>query len=156
VARTPRLAPGFLTEVDGCLVGSGRTAGSSLRLFAALKPICAAHVVPVMRPIEFEILLSLAAGARHGYAIIQDIEARGDDADVRVETGTLYRALQRLVEQGLVVPTEPRPAAPDDDARRRYYDLTPAGRHAAAAEARRLARLVDSARGLRLIPRSAG
>lgn len=123
---------------------------------AALKPICAAHVVPVMRPIEFEILLSLAAGARHGYAIIQDIEARGDDADVRVETGTLYRALQRLVEQGLVVPTEPRPAAPDDDARRRYYDLTPAGRHAAAAEARRLARLVDSARGLRLIPRSAG
>ena len=107
-----------------------------------------------MRPVEFEILLSLAAGARHGYAIIQDIEARGDDA-VRVETGTLYRALQRLVERGLVVPTEPTRAEPDDDARRRYYDITPAGRNAATTEAHRLARLVDSARAIRLIPRGA-
>ncbi len=108
-----------------------------------------------MRPIEFEILLSLAAGARHGYAIIQDIESRGDNA-VTVETGTLYRALQRLVERGLVVPTEPQRAEPGDDARRRYYDITPAGRHAAAVEAHRLARLVDSARAIRLIPRGAG
>lgn len=101
-----------------------------------------------MRPIEFEILLTLAGGTRHGYAIIQDIEAR---AGVAVETGTLYRALQRLVEQGMVVPTEPRHAEGDDE-RRRYYALTAAGRRAAAGEARRMAALVDAARVARLLP----
>jgi len=104
-----------------------------------------------MRPIEFEILLSLASAARHGYAIIQDIEARRGEA-MPVETGTLYRALQRLVEQEMVVPTEPRRSRDDDDERRRYYAITPAGRRAAAAEARRMAALVDGARAARLIP----
>jgi DNA-binding PadR family transcriptional regulator len=104
-----------------------------------------------MRPIEFEILLSLAAGTRHGYAIIQDIEARREGGG-SVETGTLYRALQRLVEQELVTPAEP-PAAPGtDDERRRYYAITPAGRRAAADEARRMAALVDGARAAYLIP----
>lgn len=108
-----------------------------------------------LRPIEFEILLSLASGTRHGYAIIQDIEARGS-GDLTVETGTLYRALQRLVDQGLVSPTEPHHGSPpDDDARRRYYAMTPEGRRAAAAEAHRMARLVDSARAARLIRGSA-
>lgn len=102
-----------------------------------------------MRPIEFEILLSLATGPRHGYAIIQDIEVRGEAATV--ETGTLYRALQRLVEQAMVVPTEPRRATHDDE-RRRYYAITPEGRRAAAEEARRMARLVDGARAARLLP----
>ena len=106
-----------------------------------------------MRPIEFEILLSLSAGTRHGYAIIQDIAARGDGA-VQVETGTLYRALQRLVEHGLVSPTAPRAGA-DDDERRRYYAITAAGRRAASAEAARMAALVDRARATRLIPGSA-
>lgn len=104
-----------------------------------------------MRPIEFEILLSLAGGTRHGYAIIQDIEARAGGA-LTVETGTLYRALQRLVEQGLVSPAEPPAAAAGDDERRRYHAITPAGRRAAAAEAARMARLVDGARAARLIP----
>ncbi|MGQ0649345.1 MAG: PadR family transcriptional regulator [Gemmatimonadaceae bacterium] len=104
-----------------------------------------------MRPIEFQILLTLASGERHGYAIIQDIQARPDGA-LAVETGTLYRALQRLVEQELVRPTEPRRTIADDDERRRYYAITSAGRRAAAAEARRMASLVDSARAARLIP----
>lgn len=104
-----------------------------------------------MRPIEFEILLSLAAGARHGYAIIQDIEARRGDPKA-LETGTLYRALQRLVEQGLVEPIEPRHVYTKDDERRRYYGITTDGRRAAANEARRMAALVNGARAARLLP----
>jgi DNA-binding PadR family transcriptional regulator len=103
-----------------------------------------------MRPIEFEILLSLAAGVRHGYAVIQDIEARRGDGPA-VETGTLYRALQRLLEQEFVAFADP-PRRDDDDERRRYYTITPAGRREAAAEARRMAALVDGARAVRLIP----
>jgi DNA-binding PadR family transcriptional regulator len=105
-----------------------------------------------MRPIEFEILLTLAGGERHGYAIIQDIEARGK-GDLEIATGTLYRALQRLVEGDLVRPTEPSRALPTDDDRRRFYAITAAGRRAAAAEAARMAALVDAARAARLIPR---
>ncbi len=104
-----------------------------------------------MRPIEFEILLSLAAGARHGYAIIQDIEARRGDSTT-IETGTLYRALQRLVEQRLVQPTDPQRANTKDDERRRYYGITTEGRRAAADEARRMAALVNGARAARLLP----
>jgi DNA-binding PadR family transcriptional regulator len=104
-----------------------------------------------MRPIEFEILLSLATGPRHGYAIIQDIEERREGA-LAVETGTLYRALQRLLEQDLISPTEPRRPVSGDDERRRYYAITPAGRRMAATEARRMASLVDGARAARLIP----
>ncbi len=103
-----------------------------------------------MRPIEFQILLTLATGQRHGYAIIQDIQARPDAART-VETGTLYRALQRLVEQALVRPTESPRAPTDEDERRRYYAITPAGRRAATAEARRMASLVDQARLAQLI-----
>jgi DNA-binding PadR family transcriptional regulator len=103
-----------------------------------------------MRPIEFEILLALAGGERHGYAIIQDIGARSAGA-LSVETGTLYRALQRLVEQSLVAPVRHRPGGDDEDARRRYYAITPAGRRAAADEARRMAALVARARSARLL-----
>mgnify|MGYP001765906177 CR=1 FL=1 len=85
--------------------------------------------MPTLRPIEFEILLSLAHGDRHGYAIIQDIQARGGDA---VETGTLYRALQRLTEQDFVRPVARR--GPDEDERRQYYAVTASGRVAATVE----------------------
>ena len=104
-----------------------------------------------MRSIEFEILLTLAAEARHGYAIIQDIEKRSGGS-LSVETGTLYRALQRLVESDLVRPADAPRAALNDDERRRFYAITPAGRRAAAAEAKRLAILVDAARSARLLP----
>jgi len=104
-----------------------------------------------MRSIEFEILLTLAAEQRHGYAIIQDIERRSGGS-LSVETGTLYRALQRLVEGDLVRPTDAPRAALNDNERRRFYAITPAGRRAAAAEAKRLAVLVAAARTARLLP----
>lgn len=103
-----------------------------------------------MRPIEFQILLTLAAGERHGYAIIQDIEARTAGA-ATIETGTLYRALQRLCEDDFVRPTESKRAHANDDARRRFYTITPSGRRAAAAEAERMSSLVDAARAAKLL-----
>jgi DNA-binding PadR family transcriptional regulator len=98
-----------------------------------------------LRPIEFEILLALADGVCHGYAIIQEVEARSD-GKMRLETGTLYRALRRLVSDGYAKPTARRPHRDAHDERRRYYSITPAGRVVAAAEAARLARLVAAAR----------
>ena len=97
-----------------------------------------------LRPVEFDILLSLAAGNRHGYGIIQDAEARGLGAIPDV--GTLYRALRRLQEHGFIAPAG-RVAAPDaQDERRNYYGITPLGRRVAQAEARRLHALTQAAR----------
>ena len=104
-----------------------------------------------LRPVEFEILLTLADGERHGYAILQAIEARRDGAG-RLETGTMYRALRRLVEGGLVAPTDRRPRDEHDDERRRYYAIAALGKRVAATEAARMARLVAAARAARLIP----
>jgi DNA-binding PadR family transcriptional regulator len=89
----------------------------------------------------FHILIALAAGDRHGYAIMQEVEA-ATDRRLRLGAGTLYRTLQRLLEQGLIVETNDRPAPADDDERRRYYRITGEGRAAARAEARRLADMV--------------
>lgn len=100
-------------------------------------------------PATFHILLALSGGDRHGYGIIQDVEARTDGA-LRLSPGTLYRTIQRLLEQGLIV--EPRkPAAPLDDPRRRYYRITPMGTAAARAETRRLTQLVRLAKGAGLL-----
>jgi DNA-binding PadR family transcriptional regulator len=111
-----------------------------------------------LRPVEFEILLTLADGEHHGYAIIQEIEARSG-GDVRLETGTLYRALRRLVADGYAKPSARRPPSETvdahDDERRRYYAITPLGRTVAAAEAIRLARLVAAARSAKLLGRPA-
>jgi DNA-binding PadR family transcriptional regulator len=91
------------------------------------------------------ILMALAAGDRHGYAIIQDVAQRTENA-LRLGAGTLYRSLQRMLEQGLIVETGDRPAAEDDDERRRYYRITPFGEAVARAETRRLSELVRLAR----------
>ena len=100
-------------------------------------------------PATFHILLALAAGDRHGYGIMQDVETR-TGGTIRVGPGTLYRTIQRLLEQGLI--TEPkRPAARLDDPRRRYYRITPFGTAVARAETRRLAQLVRLARGAGLL-----
>src|SRR5579883_2385290 len=87
----------------------------------------------------FHILIALASGERHGYAIIQEVEA-ATDGKLRLGAGTLYRALQRMLEQGLILESNDRP--PDDDERRRYYRITEEGRTAARAEAQRLAGMV--------------
>jgi DNA-binding PadR family transcriptional regulator len=96
-------------------------------------------------PATFHILLALADTDRHGYAIIQDVEARTGGA-LKLSAGTLYRSVQRMLEQGLLVETRDRPAPKDDDERRRYYRITPLGTAVAKAEARRLAGLVKMAR----------
>jgi DNA-binding PadR family transcriptional regulator len=102
-----------------------------------------------LRPVEFDILLSLAAGERHGYGIIQDAEARAIGAVPDV--GTLYRGLQRLQDQRLIRPRG-RKAAPDaHDERRNYYEITALGRQVARAEARRLQALTRAARASGLL-----
>jgi DNA-binding PadR family transcriptional regulator len=103
-----------------------------------------------LQPFTFHVLLSLTGGDRHGYGIMQDVEARTDGA-VRLSAGALYRTIARLQEQGLIV--EPRkPNAPRGDPRRRYYRLTPFGRAVSQAETNRLAQLVRLARGSGLVP----
>ena len=104
----------------------------------------------------FHILMALADDDRHGYAIIQEVAAR-TGGDVRLGAGTLYRSIQRMVDQGLVVELgmRERPAKDEDDARRRYYRLTPFGRAVAAAETRRLGELLRLARASGFSPRRA-
>jgi DNA-binding PadR family transcriptional regulator len=95
-----------------------------------------------LRPVEFHILLSLAGGERHGYGIIQDIEARGE-ASVP-DVGTMYRALARMADSGLIGAA---PAAKDSgDERRNNYRITEKGLRVAKAEARRLQSLTRAAR----------
>jgi DNA-binding PadR family transcriptional regulator len=93
----------------------------------------------------FHILLALADEDRHGYGIILDVAARTDGA-LRLSAGTLYRSIQRMLEDGLIVETRERPAPDEDDERRRYYRITPFGGAVARAEAQRLAALVKLAR----------
>src|SRR6185295_5134967 len=102
----------------------------------------------------FHILLALAEEDRHGYAVIRDVAARTDGA-LKLGAGTLYRSLQRMLEQGLIVETDERPAPELDDERRRYYRITPFGRDAVRAEVRRLSQLVRLARSFGFRPESA-
>jgi len=97
---------------------------------------------------SFHILLALADGELHGYAIARDVEAATSGA-VRIGTGTLYRQLKQMAADGWIVDTR----IDDDDALgRRYYRLTPWGRRIAQAEAERLDALVRLARARKLLP----
>src|SRR5689334_15681359 len=96
-------------------------------------------------PAAFHILMALAEEDRHGYAIIQDVAAR-TSGELKLSAGTLYRSIQRMLEQGLIVETRDRPAPEEDDERRRYYRITAFGATVARAEARRLMQLVKLAR----------
>jgi len=102
-------------------------------------------------PATFHILMAVADEDRHGYAIIQDIAARTDGV-LQMSAGTLYRSIQRMQEQGLIVEARERPAPEDDDERRRYYRITPFGFAVARAEARRLAQMVKLARARGIAP----
>lgn len=97
-----------------------------------------------LRPVEFHILLSVATGERHGYGIIQDAESRGE-ASVP-DVGTLYRALRRMREQGLIQEAEAPAAESSEDERRNYYGITALGLDVGRAEARRLESLTRAAR----------
>lgn len=119
-----------------------------------------------LTPVVLEIALSLAAGERHGYEIMQDVERRTEGRIV-LHPGTLYRALARLLDQKLIEELDERPARPranmgseragelegrspsaKDDERRRYYRLTPLGHAVARAEVERLTSQVSAARRL--------
>src|SRR6476620_8820439 len=89
----------------------------------------------------FHILLAVADEDRHGYAIIQDVSAR-TSGELKLSAGTLYRSIQRMLEQGLLVEPRERPLPELDDERRRYYRITPFGRSVAEAESRRMAQLL--------------
>jgi DNA-binding PadR family transcriptional regulator len=102
----------------------------------------------------FHILMAVAEEDRHGYAIIQDVATR-TGGELKLSAGTLYRSIQRMLEQGLIVETQERPAPELDDERRRYYRITPLGAAVAKAEATRMAKLVKWARGLGFIPEKA-
>src|SRR5262245_60582038 len=102
-------------------------------------------------PATFHILMAVADEDRHGYAIIQDIASRTDGA-LQMSAGTLYRSIQRMQEQGLIVETRDRPAPEEDDERRRYYRITPFGLAVAKAEAARLAQMVKLARARGIAP----
>jgi len=99
----------------------------------------------------FHILLAVADEDRHGYAIILDVAAR-TGGQLKLSPGTLYRSIQRMLEQGLLVEPRQRPAPELDDERRRYYRITPYGRAVAEAESQRMAQLVRMARARGFAP----
>jgi DNA-binding PadR family transcriptional regulator len=103
-------------------------------------------------PATLHILLALAETDRHGYAIMQDVEAR-TDGELRLSPGTLYRSVARMVEQGLIVEVENRRTRAEDE-RRRYYRITSFGLAVARAEVRRMLQLVRHAQARGLTPRT--
>ena len=102
-------------------------------------------------PVTFHILVALAGDDLHGYAIMREVAERTGGA-LKLGAGTLYRSIQRMLDQGLITEVTTRPAPALDDERRRYYRLTPFGRLVAMAEAGRLARMVKLARASGLAP----
>lgn len=96
-------------------------------------------------PAVFHILMALADEDRHGYGILQEVRSR-TNGEVRLSPGTLYRSIQRMLEDDIIVEINERPAPELDDERRRYYRITALGRSVARAEANRLHDLVRLAR----------
>jgi DNA-binding PadR family transcriptional regulator len=105
--------------------------------------------LPLTSPM-FQVLVALADGEKHGYAIIKEVRRR-TDGKVALTAGTLYGVIKRFVEEGLIVESDERPDPALDDERRRYFRLSPNGRAVAAAEARRMEEAVGHARAKRLL-----
>ncbi|MES1256829.1 MAG: PadR family transcriptional regulator [Acidobacteriota bacterium] len=99
----------------------------------------------------FHILIALASQDRHGYSIMRDVAER-TEGRLKLSPGTLYGAIRRLLEGGVIVELEARPDPAHDDERRRYYRLTSLGHAVASAESARLARLLGQARDCGLVP----
>ncbi|MGD9902572.1 MAG: PadR family transcriptional regulator [Vicinamibacterales bacterium] len=98
-----------------------------------------------LTPAMFQVLVALADGEKHGYAVIKEV-ARRTDGQVRLRAGTLYTVIRRFVDDGLIQESAERPDPALDDERRRYYRLTERGRAVAVAEARRMAETLAQAR----------
>jgi DNA-binding PadR family transcriptional regulator len=99
-----------------------------------------------LTPAVFHILLALADGPLHGYAIMQAVEAAAGGGPA-MGPGTIYGSLQRMEEAGLV-----RELPPRTDDRRRLFSMLPAGRRALVQEAARLSRLTAMVRAKKLLP----
>ena len=98
-----------------------------------------------LRPAVLHILLVLAEGERHGYAVKQEVEKRTDGV-IKMGPGTLYESIQRMVDRGLIEESSTRPLPEQDQAQRRYYRLSSFGRKVLNAEVSRLSELVEEAR----------
>lgn len=98
-----------------------------------------------LQPRDYLILLTLTPGERHGYGMIRMVEER-TGGEVRLDPANLYRALKRLIKEGLVEEAGRRPAPDASDERRRYYAITELGRSVVAAEVSRQAELLQIAR----------
>jgi DNA-binding PadR family transcriptional regulator len=107
-----------------------------------------------LTPAMFHVLLALADGEKHGYAILKEVAQR-TGGRVRLSAGTLYGIIHRLLAEGLITESDERPDAALDDERRRYYRLSDFGRRVAVAEAERLEEMLDVARVKKLIKRPA-
>jgi DNA-binding PadR family transcriptional regulator len=103
-----------------------------------------------LRPVVFQVLLSLVDGERHGYGIVQDIAERSS-ARLQIEPGNLYRTLRFMLDEGLIELSDRRPPPGEDDERRRYYRITRYGQRVASAEAARLVEVVADARARKLL-----
>jgi DNA-binding PadR family transcriptional regulator len=103
-----------------------------------------------LTPAEFEVLIALADGEKHGYAILKELARRTDGA-IALGTATLYAVLRRFVEDGVLAESAARPVAALDDERRRYFRLTDFGRRVAAAEAARMEKTLAMARSKNLV-----
>jgi DNA-binding PadR family transcriptional regulator len=101
-------------------------------------------LVPLPR-LAFQILLALARGEGHGYAIAKEVE-RNTDGRTKPSTGSLYLSMDKLHAQALIEESVAPPGDASEDARRRYFRITPLGRRVARAETERMLRLVNLAR----------
>lgn len=106
-----------------------------------------------LTPAEFQVLVALADGDKHGYAIGKEVAQR-TGGQVHLRAATLYTVIKRLLESGLIDETVGRPDPSLDDERRRYYRLTSRGRKAAEEEATRMEQTARQARA-KLRPRRA-
>jgi len=107
-----------------------------------------------LTPAVFHVLLALADGERHGYAIMQEVTA-STEGRIKMGPGTLYGTIKRLLAAQLIEECDERPDPHLDDERRRYYRLTGVGEEVVRAEARRYAEIVNVARGKKLIGKTA-
>jgi DNA-binding PadR family transcriptional regulator len=105
-----------------------------------------------LTPAAFNLLLALADGDKHGYAIMQAVVQR-TGGEVRLGPGTLYGLIKRMLADGWIEELDERPDPALDDERRRYYRLTDVGQRVGMAEAERMAQLVAAARQQGLLPR---
>lgn len=101
--------------------------------------------LPPLTPAVFHILLSLMDQERHGYGIMKEVESQ-TEGDMLLRAGTLYQAIKRMLDLGLIEESDERPDQALDDERRRYYKISGLGRKVVSAEIERLRKLLQLAR----------